>query len=193
MRRACTIIVSSLLVLGVAGTAQAQDAGSETSEAAAPSETVAVAEAQPAAEMPPDSMRFVTARDPQGLLQVLKDAGYDPELDTDPTGDPKIYVELNGWNSQIYFYGCDENTHDGCDAIQLSASFVRKKPMKLAKALKISERYRYLSVFLDNEGDPYLQWDIVTLDALPQAVFLASLRRYGEVLDGAAELIFEDE
>ena len=49
------------------------------------------------------------------------------------------------------------------------------------------------SIQLDNEGDPLVQWDIITDDGIPSGVFLHAFRRFGEVADTLAETIFEDQ
>jgi hypothetical protein len=135
----------------------------------------------------------VTAGNPKALAAAMKSAGYEAELTTDSVGDPMIETELNGWEVQVLFYGCDEETHKGCDSVQFSTGFDRKSPMDPVRAIEISRQWRFLAVSLDEEGDPYLRWDVLTADGIPQSVFMTAFRRYGESLDDAAEIIFEDE
>lgn len=135
----------------------------------------------------------MTAANPVGMASAMRDNGYTVEMDTDTVGDPRIKTDLNGWESFILFYGCDEETHGDCDSIQFSTGFDRTTPMEPDRALAIAYKYRFLAVSLDDEGDPYLKWDIITDKGIPQTVFLHSLKRYSEVLDSAAEIIFEDE
>ncbi|NCP13558.1 MAG: YbjN domain-containing protein [Sphingomonadales bacterium] len=135
----------------------------------------------------------VTAANPEGLQAAMKSAGYEGELTTDQVGDPMIKTEINGWSVAILFYGCDEESHQDCDSVQFSRGFDRKTAMDPARALEIASKWRFLAVSLDEEGDPYLRWDIVTADGIPQSVFMTAFRLYGESLDDAAEIIFEDE
>lgn len=135
----------------------------------------------------------VTAADPEGLVTAMKSAGYSAELTTDQVGDPMIKTELNGSQVSILFYGCDEETHAGCDSLQFSTGYDRETPMDPIRALEIARKWRFLAVSLDDDGDPYLRWDIYTADGIPQSVLMAALRRYGESLDDAADIIFEDE
>lgn len=135
----------------------------------------------------------VTAANPAGIASAMRESGYEAEIDTDNVGDPRIKTELNGWEAFILFYGCDEETHANCDSVQFSTGFDRETPMEPDRALAIAYRYRFLAVSLDDEGDPYLKWDIITDKGIPKSVFLHSLRRYSEVLDSAAKIIFEDE
>ena len=135
----------------------------------------------------------VTAANPAGMASAMRANGYKAEIDTDSVGDPRIKTDLNGWEVFILFYGCDADTHDACDSVQFSTGFDRATPMAPDRALAIAYKYRFLAVSLDDEGDPYLKWDIITDKGLPQSVFLHSLKRYSEVLDSASAIIFEDE
>lgn len=135
----------------------------------------------------------VTAQNPEGMLNAITAAGYEATLSTDSAGDPMIDTELGGYRVNVLFYGCDETSHTGCDSVQLSTGFDRKTPMDPARALHIAREWRFLAVSLDDEGDPYLRWDIMTGSGIPQSVFMTALRRYGETLGDAGDIIFEDE
>lgn len=136
---------------------------------------------------------MVSAADPPGLSRVLQVAGYKPELGTDDQGDPKIELEIAGYKATMYFYGCDETTHKGCDSVQLRAGFDRDQAWTAADAIALSQKYRFLAVSLDSEGDPYINWDIVTGEGIPAKVFLLGAQKFGDTLDLASEMIFADE
>ncbi len=135
----------------------------------------------------------VTAKDPQGIVRALQAAGYKAELEKDGQGDPMIVTELSGWASRIYFYGCDETTHEGCDSVQFSAGFDRKQPWTAADALKLSTQYRFASVRLDDEGDPYVMWDVITGDGIPTKVFLSSVLYFSDAIDNVVSVVFADQ
>lgn len=135
----------------------------------------------------------VSASNPKGLLSAIKAAGYEAELTTDKVGDPMIETTLNSYKVIVLFYGCDEKSHKNCDSVQFSTGFDRETPMDPVKALNIAREWRFLAVSLDDEGDPYLRWDVLTAGGIPQSVFMAAFRRYGETIESAAEMIFEDE
>lgn len=136
---------------------------------------------------------MVTAKNPQGILAALEGAGYDAELTEDGTGDPMILTRLSGWSTRIYFYGCDETSHDGCDALQFSAGFDRKEPWTAEEALALARKYRFSSTFLDDEGDPYIEWDVITGDGIPAPVFLASVLSFSDAIDVARREAFAGE
>lgn len=137
--------------------------------------------------------KMISAHDPNGMFAVMEGAGYEGELDTDGVGDPLITAELGGWDTYIYFYGCDDETHDKCDSLQFRTGFDRAQPWSAAQALEIPKNYRYAAVQLDEEGDPFVTWDLVTGDGIPRKVFLAALRSYEQALHNAASLIFAEE
>lgn len=136
---------------------------------------------------------MVTAKNPQGIVDALEGAGYDAELTQDGAGDPMIVTELSGWSSRIYFYGCDETSHDGCDALQFSAGFDRKQPWTAEEAIALARKYRFSSIYLDDEGDPYIEWDVITGDGIPAPVFLASVLSFSDAIDVARSEAFADE
>jgi hypothetical protein len=135
----------------------------------------------------------LSAREPAGIVLALLNAGYDATLETDDFGDPIIKYEGEGYKYSMLFYGCDETSHDGCDSVQLRVGFDRAEPWNASEALKLSQENRYTAVALDDEGDPYLFWDIVTRDGIPAAVLLDSIERFERNAEIAAEAIFAEE
>jgi len=87
----------------------------------------------------------------------LQKAGYKAALSKDSSGDPMIDSAANGTNFKVYFYDCKA---ERCKAIQFSAGFNLKEPLKLEKANEWNTKNRYLKVYLDDEGDPYVQYDV---------------------------------
>lgn len=134
----------------------------------------------------------ISAKDPNSLMEALKEAGYSAELSTDKVGDPLIETEFSDFSGAIIFQGCRTDTNDDCDAILLSVGFDRKKPWKAKEAIKLSRDYRFASVRLDDEGDPFVEWDIVTGDGIPKSVFLKSLRLYSRTIDSVGAIILAD-
>ncbi len=135
----------------------------------------------------------VTAKQPAGMVIAMLNAGYDAELATDDLGDPLIKSEIAGYPLRIYFYDCNEDTHEDCGSIQLVTGFDRKRPWTADAAVKFANGYRFAAVSLDGEGDPYLRWDIVTDDGIPTRVFVKGLRLFEETVRVAAEIVFADE
>ncbi|NEX91651.1 YbjN domain-containing protein [Caulobacter sp. 17J65-9] len=87
----------------------------------------------------------------------LKDKGYRAELSKDDAGDPMIDSAAEGINFKVYFYDCEGPR---CKAIQFSAGFDLKNGLSLAKANEWNRKNRYLKVYLDDDSDPYVQYDV---------------------------------
>jgi hypothetical protein len=136
---------------------------------------------------------MLTAKEPAGIVIALLNAGYDATLDTDDFDDPLIKFEGEGYKYDMLFYGCDETTHEGCDSVQLRVGFDRAKPWSADEAIKLSRENRYTAVALDDEGDPYLFWDIVTGDGIPATILIDSIQRFEGNAELAAETIFAEE
>jgi hypothetical protein len=138
---------------------------------------------------------YVSAADPDGMVRVLRYAGYVAEPDTDGVGDPMIRTEFSGWPGAFFFYGCDEKTHTGCDSVQLQVAFDRAKPMTAEMALDMAGRERFLSIRLDDEGDPWIEWDIVTGNAegIPAPVFMKAVNNFAKQIQAVSSRIFAAE
>ncbi|BDI61357.1 YbjN domain-containing protein [Qipengyuania nanhaisediminis] len=145
----------------------------------------------PAAAQEP--ITSISAGKPAELTVVMMNAGYTVELAEDGIGDPMIISELIGMPLRIYFYGCDEEDNSGCTSLQLSTGFDRRKPWSRGEALQISEQLRYAAVRLDEEGDPFISWDIYTGDGIPTTVFLASLDEFARTIQLTADIVFAEE
>lgn len=88
----------------------------------------------------------------------LQKAGYKAELTKDADNDPMINSAAEGQTFKIYFYDCDEAKR--CKALQFSAGFDLKEGLKLEKVNEWNRKNRYLKAYLDDDMDPYVQYDI---------------------------------
>jgi hypothetical protein len=136
---------------------------------------------------------MVTASDPDGVVSAMAYAGYEATLGTDAYGDPKIDSSFGGWSGAVWFYGCDELTNEGCTSLQLVVGFDRKNPMPLETLNEIASSQRFVAIYLDEEGDPWLKWDIVTEGGIPAGVFNSSLQQYSQQVAAIADVVFEAE
>lgn len=87
----------------------------------------------------------------------LQKAGYKAELTKDGGGDPLINSATDGTNFKVFFYDCEG---ERCKALQFSAGFDLKTALTPAAANKWNRENRYLKVYLDDDGDPYVQYDV---------------------------------
>lgn len=140
-----------------------------------------------------DDVPTVSAKDPDGLLAALTNAGYSAELGVDTVGDPQITFTANDYTTAVLFYGCSPESNDNCDSVQLLTGFDRAEAIPHELALEISQTLRFAAIQIDEEGDPFIGWDIFMGDGIPLPVFLAALRSYERTLDDAATIIFAEE
>ena len=136
------------------------------------------------------SAGMVSAKNPAGLVRLLQQKGLSPTLTEDSYGDPQIEFEIAGYQTTLMFYGCDEDSNDGCTSVQFRAGFDRDKPWTAAAAMEVSKKYRFASVWLDEAGDPWVQWDVMTGDGIPEKVFAEAVDNFGDTLTDTAEMVF---
>ncbi len=118
----------------------------------------------------------VDAARPSSLVAALQEGGYKAALDTDGSGDPRIKSAASGANFSIYFYGCTANTN--CKSIQFSTSYTVKPKLTLQKINEWNAKNRFAQAYLDQDGDPVIQFDVVLQNGAPSRLFLASVERW---------------
>lgn len=135
---------------------------------------------------------MVSANNPEGVAAALRYVGYPTEMGADQLGDPMITTEFAGYKGNVFFYGCDEETHTGCDTLQLMVGLDSDTPPDPAVITGFMNEQRYVPAYLDDEGGPWIHFDIVTLDGIPAPVFLKSVDGYAWSLAAAAEVVWPD-
>lgn len=133
----------------------------------------------------------VVASDPKAVALGVGEAGYLARVKEDSDGDPQIVTKMSGWTVIIYFYGCVDNKD--CQSIQFRAGFDRTSPMKLEDVNEWNAGRRFGTVSLDEEGDPYLSWDIILNEAIPQTVFAKIIDIYDETVGDFSLIAFNDQ
>jgi len=139
----------------------------------------------------------VSATDPAGLLAFLKGAGLEgakliPQRNDDEK--PIIEIENEGLTSFILFKDCNEAVAEFCETLVLSTSWDRETPMTGEAVAQANYDFRYISVWRDEEGDPFAQWAIYTgREGIPAPVFLNALRRYQTVVNEFWGVVFDDD
>lgn len=91
------------------------------------------------------------------VAALLQAEGYKAALSKDKQGDPMIKSATSGATFTIYFYDCEK---DRCRALQFSSGFDLKDGLTLAKINDWNKGNRYLKAYLDDENDPYVQYDV---------------------------------
>ncbi len=136
---------------------------------------------------------IITASNPPGIVIAMLNAGFNPELTKDRTGDPMIISRGDYANLYVLFFGCNPESHDNCQSIRFQVAFDRAKPWSPPEALNLANEFPFLSVRLDGEGDPFLHWDLVLGEGIPLSVFIKNLRAFEESITLAADIIHAEE
>lgn len=137
--------------------------------------------------------KLVTAADPEGIVSLLEMAGYNPELGEDQFGDPEINFDLDGWGATISFYGCDEDTRKDCDSLQFMGGFDTNGTFSAEEMIALSGKHRYTQLTLDDEGDVWVRWDVLTGDGMSPRLFLQNVRAFSSALDNAGDSVFVNQ
>ena len=144
-----------------------------------------------------DAIKMVQASKPETVLAALKKAGYEDAqyLPRDEDGGiPAIEVKWDEVSFFVLIDDCDEAVPDYCQSVAFSMAWDRKTPMSSDAVARANREFRYITVWLDDDGDPYAQWVIFTGEGgIPQEVFGAALERYLDVVAEFWDVAFEND
>jgi hypothetical protein len=136
---------------------------------------------------------LVTASDPQSIVSVLAEIGFAPELTKDGIGDPMIVARESSGFLTVIFFGCDEATNDNCASIRMQVGLDRAEPWNAEEAIRLSQQLPFIGVRLDDEGDPFVHWDVYLGEGMARGVFMENARRFVASAAEAASIVFADE
>ena len=100
---------------------------------------------------------LVDASDVDIIAGLIQDEGYRAVVGSDGVGDPMITSSANGYDFEVYFYGCTDGTN--CRDIQFSINLDVEDGMSLTRAQDFNLEKRWAKVYLDEESDPFLEMD----------------------------------
>lgn len=105
-----------------------------------------------------NAQALVDASDADIIAALVQDEGYRAVTGTDGVGDPMITSSANGYDFDIFFYGCTDG--ENCRDVQFSVSFDVEDGMSLTRAQDFNLEKRWVKVYLDDESDPRLEMDV---------------------------------
>jgi len=103
------------------------------------------------------AQQLVTAGQPEEIENIARGYGS-ANLTEDNRGDPMVTGRIDGTRYQVLFYGCTNGAE--CRSIQFSAGWITDGAVSRAQIGEWNRTRRFGKAFLDNEGDPVLQWDV---------------------------------
>jgi len=104
-----------------------------------------------------NAQALVDATDVDIIAALIQEEGYRAVTGTDGVGDPKITSSANGYDFDVFFYGCTEG--ENCRDIQFSMSFDVEDGMSLTRVQDFNLEKRWVKVYLNEESDPLLEMD----------------------------------
>ena len=99
------------------------------------------------------------------VARILQDAGY-PAKVGEAGGDPRIDSNMAGVDVVVDFYDCEA---DRCGSLRFTTALDLGKGTTYQAANAFNAEYRYASAYLDDEMDPFLEYDfeVVNTDHAP--------------------------
>ena len=94
------------------------------------------------------------------VAKLLQDEGYRAKLSKDGEGDPLIESSMGGLTVYVYFYDCEA---DRCGSLQFAVGMDMDDGLKHEAINDFNRQYRYARAYLDDEMDPFLQYDFEVL------------------------------
>jgi hypothetical protein len=119
-------------------------------------------------------------------LQVLKDLELSPEYGHDSQGDPQIMFQQNGLHCRMNFYDCRKGR---CSSLQVEVALDLDNGTTLRVMNEYNKTYRYGRMYLDEEMDPFLQFDFELPDSQVEAYLVSQLETFGNLLEHFTEAV----
>lgn len=113
------------------------------------------------------------------VVKVLQDAGYRAQLDRDDDGDPRVVTKMSGATVHVVFYDCAQ---DRCGSLQLVVALDLEQGFTLEGVNRFNSQYRYVRAYLDDEMDPFLQFDFEVLHTSPSEHITSQIALWEDVL-----------
>lgn len=100
---------------------------------------------------------LVDATDVDVLAALVQSEGYKAQVGTDGVGDPMISSSANGYDFDVFFYGCTDGAN--CRDLTFSVTFDVADGMSLTKVQDFNREKRWIKIYLDDESDPIVEMD----------------------------------
>lgn len=126
------------------------------------------------------SVTLIDGTDVELIAAVLRENGYRAEIDQQDDGDPEINSGSQGVKWRLLFYACKENSD--CSAVQFNAGLDLIDGVAESAAHTWNGKKRYGTSIIDDEGDPWLDFDINLKGGVTKENFEHSLALWEGVL-----------
>lgn len=122
----------------------------------------------------------------EDAMKVMRAMDLSPELGRDRRGDPQIMFQQNGLHCRMNFYDCRNGR---CGSAQLEVGLDLESGTTLQVINVYNTTYRYGRAFLDDEMDPFLQYDFELPAARADEYLESQLDLFGRLLENFTEAV----
>lgn len=138
----------------------------------------------------PSVAQNVTA-DPDRIASILQKEGYQAKR-VSADKEPRIETAMAGYNTSIYFFGCDDNGR-ACKTVQFYAGFNPKQSPTLQAMNDYARENRFGRIYLDKEGDPIIEMDVdLEVGGMSEALFIDNLAYWESILGRFGSFVFKN-
>ena len=124
----------------------------------------------------------VEASNPQSVVAALQAGGYKAVLAKDAAEDPRIESASSGAKFIINFYGCKD--HKNCNSLTFFAGWTGLD-VSMNQMNEWNKIRRFSRAYIDNDGDPILEFDIDLDDGgMSQELFINNVEYWDTSLAG---------
>jgi hypothetical protein len=133
---------------------------------------LATAHAQPARQ------EVILGVSPDEMAKILQDIGYRAEILKNDEGARRIRTRIGGWNATLNFYSCDDK-ETNCKSIGLRSFFTTDTKKTPAFANEWNRTKRFTKVYIDNDNDVNIEFDLL----FRNGVTTANVRAYLDIFE----------
>ena len=124
------------------------------------------------------------------MVAILQGEGYKAKLEKDSEGDPIIRTQMSGTSVSVLFYDCKEGR---CGSLQFMTGQDLPDGTTMAVVNEFNKNFRYGKAHLDEENDPFLQYDFEVLHANHAQHIVSQVELWEDVLGAYRNAIYGDE
>jgi len=101
------------------------------------------------------------------LSSILKNMGYEFNF---PKSDLCVVKLDESTNMLIIFYGQDSESKGEADSLKLRSAWGNSKDLSTKAINAFNRKFRFVKAYLDHEGDPILETDMLVEGSSPQYI-----------------------
>lgn len=137
----------------------------------------------------PAQAQQITAANPGGIVHFLQALGHKVEVSADSSEDPMLTVKTDDHTYRVFFYGCTDGKN--CDSIQFYAGWTEADNNTMKAMNDWNKEHRYGRAYIDNDGDPCIEFDIETgAGGISPGLFADEVEVWGLLMDAFTSYVY---